>query len=95
MHAARTPFLIGLASRSLHLSESWFGVIGPRGLSPQLVKRVNADINAILKESAIRDKVVLEGARPGEGSPEAFAKIQLNEYTKPSTLIKTIGMKSN
>ena len=78
-----------------YLSESWFGIIGPRGLNPQFVTRLNADINAVLKEPAIREKVVLQGARPGEGPPEAFAKVMRNEYAELSTLIKKIGMKLN
>jgi len=76
-------------------SESWFGIIGPRGLNTQFVARLNADINAVLKEPAIREKVVIQGARPGEGPPEAFAKVLRNEYTELSTLIKKIGMKLN
>lgn len=78
-----------------YLSESWFGFIGPKGLNPALVKRLNADINAILKEPAIREKIIQQGARPGEGPPEAFFKIQRDEYTELSTLIKKINMKLN
>lgn len=78
-----------------YLSESWFGIIGPKGLNPALVKRLNADINAVLKEPAIREKVIQQGARPGEGSAEAFFKVQRDEYTELSTLIKKINMKLN
>lgn len=78
-----------------YMTESWFGIIGPRGLNPQFVARLNADINAILKEPAVREKIVLQGARPGEGPPEAFAKVLRNEFTELSTLIKKIGMKLN
>lgn len=78
-----------------YLSESWFGIIGPRGLSPALVKRLNADINAVLKEPAIRERILQQGARPGGGSAEDFFRIQRDEYAELSTLIKKINMKLN
>jgi tripartite-type tricarboxylate transporter receptor subunit TctC len=74
-------------------SESWFGIIAPRGLPKQFVTRVNADTVKVLQEPATRTKIVQQGAVPGFGPPEHFDKMQRDEYAELGTLIKDIGMK--
>ncbi len=76
-------------------SESWFGFVAPRGFPQRLVARINADTQAVLKEPAVHEKVVQQGARPGSGPPEHFAKMQRDEYAELGALIKQIGMKVN
>lgn len=76
-------------------SESWFGIIAPRALPKQLVSRINADTVSVLKEPAMREKFVQQGAEPGFGSPEHFAKMQRDEYAELAPLIRQIGMKTN
>jgi tripartite-type tricarboxylate transporter receptor subunit TctC len=76
-------------------SESWFGIIAPRALPRQLVVRINADTVSVLKEPATRERIVQQGAQPGFGPPEHFAKMQRDEYAELAPLIKSIGMKPN
>ena len=76
-------------------SESWFGIIAPRGLPKRLVTRINADTVSVLKEPATREKFVQQGAEPGFGPPEHFEKMQRDEYAELGALIKQIGMKTN
>jgi tripartite-type tricarboxylate transporter receptor subunit TctC len=76
-------------------SESWFGIIAPRALPRQLVVRINADTVSVLKEPATRERIVQQGAQPGFGPPEHFAKMQRDEYAELAPLIKRIGMKQN
>ena len=75
-------------------SESWFGIIGPRNLAKRIVDRVNADVVAMLKEPAMRDKIVAQGAEPRYGSPADFEKMQREEYIELAALIKQVGMKA-
>ena len=76
-------------------SESWFGIIAPRGLPKRLVTRINADTVSVLQEPATREKIVQQGAQPGFGPPEHFANMQRDEYAELALLIKQIGMKPN
>lgn len=74
-------------------SESWFGIIAPRGLPKGLVARINADTVSVLKEPATREKFVRQGAEPGFGPPGHFDKMQREEYAELGALIKESGMK--
>jgi tripartite-type tricarboxylate transporter receptor subunit TctC len=76
-------------------SISWFGLIAPRGLSPKLVARINADAVKVLQEPATREKIVQQGAQPGFGPPEHFEKMQRDEYVEIGALVKQIGLKPN
>ena len=74
-------------------SESWFGIIAPRALPNRLVTRLNADTVRVLQEPATREKIMQQGAQPGFGPPEHFAKMQREEYAELRALIKESGMK--
>lgn len=74
-------------------SVSWFGLVGPRGLSRQLVMRINADSGKVLSDPEIRKKIVLQGAEPAPSTPAEFEKMQRDEYAELGALIKDIGMK--
>jgi len=75
-------------------SVSWFGLIGPRGLSKQLVTRINADTAKVLNDPDIRKKISLQGADAAPNTPAEFEKMQRDEYAELGTLIKEIGMKA-
>ncbi|HEV7819678.1 MAG TPA: tripartite tricarboxylate transporter substrate binding protein, partial [Burkholderiales bacterium] len=77
-----------------YVSVSWFGLIGPRGMPKRIVDKLNADVLRVLDEPVIRQKFEQQGAEPGFGSPEQFAKMQRDEYKELGALIKEIGMKA-
>lgn len=74
-------------------TESWFGLIAPKGVPKQIITQLNADTVKVLKEEGTSKKFAVQGAVPGYGSPEDFAKMQRNEYNDLAALIKQIGMK--
>ena len=74
-------------------SVSWFGMIGPKGLPRSFVARLNSDIGKVLREPAVRDNVVRQGAEPSPDTPEQFAKMQQDEYVELAALIRQTGMK--
>jgi tripartite-type tricarboxylate transporter receptor subunit TctC len=77
-----------------YVSVSWFGMIGPRGMSKRVIAKLNADTLGVLAEPATRQKFALQGAEPGFGPPEYFAKMQRNEYAELGALIKEIDMRA-
>jgi tripartite-type tricarboxylate transporter receptor subunit TctC len=76
-----------------YISESWFGIVGPRALPRQLITRLNADAVKALQEPQTRERVVRGGAEPRPSTPDEFAKLQRDEYVELAKLIKETGMK--
>ena len=74
-------------------TESWFGLIAPKRVPKAVITKLNADTVKILKDEDTRKKFAQQGAVPGPGTPEAFAKMQADEYAELGALIRQIGMK--
>ena len=52
---------------------SWYGVLAPAGTPPEVVRRLNAQINAVLQAPDVRARLAALGAEPTGGTPEQFA----------------------
>jgi tripartite-type tricarboxylate transporter receptor subunit TctC len=61
---------------------SYFGLIGPKGLPPEIVKKLNAAVNAALEDPAVRQRLEESGAAPVGGTPEQFGAAIKESYTQ-------------
>lgn len=52
---------------------SWYGILAPAGTPQEIVRKLNAEINRILRLPAVRDRMAALGAEPTGGTPEQFA----------------------
>ena len=83
---AETP---GMAGFEL---TSWVGLVGPAGMPPEMVERLNAQLKRTLAKPEIRDKLVGMGAEVVPSSPvemEQFVKQQLASW---GTKIRNAGI---
>jgi tripartite-type tricarboxylate transporter receptor subunit TctC len=68
-------------------SVTWFGIYGPRGLSADIVARVNQAVNAALADPDLKERFARLGAEPTGGTPEAFAVAVKAESAKWKKII--------
>ena len=54
---------------------NWQGLIGPKGLSPDLVKQLNTVCNQALQTTEVKEKILSQGNELGGGTPEQFAAL--------------------
>ena len=52
----------------------WYGVVGPAGLPPAVLKTLNDTLNAVLTGPDLRDRLAAEAVEPSPMTPEAFAQ---------------------
>lgn len=71
---------------------SWLGLFAPAGTPDNIVETVNRDVGAILNSSQFKEKLELQGAIPGKGSPTDLGKFLGSEISKWSALIKQRGI---
>jgi tripartite-type tricarboxylate transporter receptor subunit TctC len=57
----------------------WNGMLGPAGMPKDIVMKINAAMNDILKDPAVQKDLIKLGAEPLGGSPEDFAKLLADE----------------
>jgi tripartite-type tricarboxylate transporter receptor subunit TctC len=74
--------------------EIWNGVFAPPGTPSNIVARLNAEINKVLLNKAVVERL-LEGVQePVGGPPERFAKIMQQDSAKYARLAKELKIKA-
>jgi len=74
-------------------SWTWFGVFGPAGTPQAVVDRVNADMNRIVSDQAIKDRFAQLGFETSGGTPAQFAAVVQSEARKWSQVIREANVK--
>jgi tripartite-type tricarboxylate transporter receptor subunit TctC len=66
----------------------WYGSVGPAGIPPDIVKRLNETQVAVLKSPDMRDKLAGEAVEPWPMTPEQFGDYIRSEITRWTALAK-------
>lgn len=89
--AKRTPLAPDLPAIAEVLpgyeSTTWFGLFGPRQLPAEVVQRVNAAANQVLKDLEVMDRLTRLGIEPTGGTPAQFAAMLAGESAKWKKII--------
>ena len=67
---------------------SFIGMYGPAGLSPEIVRKVNAGANAALKDPKVLKTISDRGDEPGGGTPEQLAAMTRDNYKLLGDVVK-------
>ena len=70
-----------------------FGMGAPKKTPPDIIAKLNADVNVVLAEPAVKAKLIDLGGDPLIGTPEAFVKMIAAETEKWSKVVKEAGLK--
>ncbi|MFT4267762.1 MAG: tripartite tricarboxylate transporter substrate binding protein [Xenophilus sp.] len=88
------PTMAEAGYRDMEASVVW-GVVGPAGMPPAVVSRINAEINKALQRPAVVQQLIAMGAErtPGSfgGDAESFAKVLREERAKWAPVVKASG----
>jgi tripartite-type tricarboxylate transporter receptor subunit TctC len=74
---------------------SWFGLVGPAGLPREIALKIQGEVARILKEPAMREKFVQQGADPVGSTPEEFGQYMRDETAKWAKVVKASGAKAD
>ena len=53
---------------------NWHGLIGPKGLPRTVVDRINGEVNKIIRQKDMEEKLQADGVAPAGGTPEQFGQ---------------------
>jgi len=67
---------------------NWQGLIAPKGISPELVKTLNAALNKALQDPEVKDKILSQGNEMGGGTPEVFAALIKTEAPRWGKVVR-------
>jgi tripartite-type tricarboxylate transporter receptor subunit TctC len=87
-----TPTLAEAGIKGLDTS-IWLGLFAPAGTPPAVLARLNAEINKVLQQPDVREKIMAGGAIPVGGSAEDFAAFVRKDYSKWGEIVKAADIK--
>ena len=71
---------------------AWNGLFTAAGTPPEVVDRINADVNAVLQDPGVRKTFAQQGLIPGDGSPAEFRSFIDAEGRKWGAIIQKVGI---
>lgn len=84
-----------MASAGLKNVESlaWNGLFVPTGTPEAVVQKINADVNAVLAEPAVKAALDQQGLTPVGGSAAAFRAVVESDSARWGAVIRRLGLK--
>ena len=71
----------------------WFGLLAPARTPADVVSKINADVNEILRRKEVIESFAAQGAEPYLTSPAEFQKVLRADIEKWSKVVKESGAK--
>jgi len=75
------------------IASSWTGIVTPAGTPKDIIGRLNAEVNAVLKSPELQDRFKKLAAEASPGTPEDFAAFIVREVPKWQAMAKLAGVK--
>ena len=72
---------------------TWFGIFAPKGTSAEVVRLVNAGMQAVIDDPRTRKRMLDSGMEPIGGSAEAFAERVRSDYRAWEQVVKASRVK--
>lgn len=74
-------------------ASSWFGLLGPANLPPEIANRIQQEVAKALASPAMKEKLLAQGAIPSGNTPAQFAQLIDAELRKWQPVVKASGAK--
>ncbi len=87
------PTLIELGYKDLDIS-AWMGLLGPKGLSPEIVRTLNQHFNEVLKMPDVMARMASLGIEPIGGEPAVLGRQIASDDERFGKLVKDFGIKA-
>jgi tripartite-type tricarboxylate transporter receptor subunit TctC len=73
---------------------AWYGIMGPVGTPADVVRRVNAETNAVLQTPEMKKRMLEFAAEIGGGTPAEFDQFLVAELRRFADVVKVSGAKA-
>lgn len=76
------------------VSSTWFALLAPKGIPPQIADRLNTELNAVLAMPEVRKQLADMGATPLGGTREALSEHMVRETSKWAQVVQRAGIQA-
>ncbi len=75
------------------VADSWVGLLAPAKTPAPIMARLNSELNAVLTDPAVRDRLAVLGIEPTSGTPEQFTQQISKDLAGYGPIVKAAGIK--
>lgn len=72
---------------------TWFGLSAPRGMSPDLVRRIHEEVTKAMRSREMLERFKAMGLEPGRGSAAEFSAMMTGETARWAKVVKERNIK--
>ncbi len=91
--APNVPTLAELGVKGVEVV-AWNGLFGPKGLPAEVVGRLNTELNALINDPDLAQRLRVLGMLPVGGSPEVLRKVALTDLDRFTRIVGELGIKA-
>ena len=70
---------------------TWFGVVAPKGTSPEVVTYLNRHLQSVLDDPKTKQRLLESGLEPAGGDAQSFSALIRSDYRKWQPVVKASG----
>lgn len=71
----------------------WYALLGPKGLSKDIIALWNSEVNRIIQTPEIRERLTSGGLEPAPGSPEEFTAVLKRDVERWRNVVKQANVR--
>jgi tripartite-type tricarboxylate transporter receptor subunit TctC len=75
------------------VADSWVGLLAPAKTPAPVMARLNSELNAVLNDPAVRERLAVLGIEPTPGTPEQFTQQISKDLAAYGPIVKAAGIK--
>jgi tripartite-type tricarboxylate transporter receptor subunit TctC len=72
-------------------ANTWFGLAAPAGTPPNVIARLNTEVNRVLQMPDVREKIRAEGGDVLGSTPEVFGSLIKNDLVTWGKIVRQSG----
>lgn len=76
-------------------TRTWYGLFGPAGLPADVVRKLHADTDKVLRIPEIANNLIAQGWDIAVSPPDQFSVVLQSEFDRWSAVVKRAGIKAN
>jgi len=71
----------------------WYGLLGPKGMQKHVVSRLNTEIRAVTRSTAVKEQLAVALLDVVDADPEFFDTVIKRDVSKWAKVVKTAGIR--
>ena len=89
--APNTPTMVEAGYQNQE-ADAWYALLGPKGVPPALVAKLNSVLNEALALPAVKSQFVNTGAEVRSSDPQAMTKLLADDSKRYKALLEELGL---